>query len=61
MICKGAILDQYGQTPNHGKRRIRDLIHIISIEPLINGIIENFHIKGMNRFFNIIYDGLAMS
>ena len=50
-----------GQMLNHGKRRIRDVSHIRSIAPLINAILENYHIEGMKKISMIMSDGLTMS
>ena len=59
--CRYIIKDIHRHTMNYGRRIIRDVIHIIIISSLINEIIENSHIEGMNKIFNIMSDNLTIS
>ena len=48
--CKDTIQDNHIQALSNGKKIIRDVIHIITIEPFINSTIENYHIDAMHKF-----------
>ena len=59
--CKDIIQDHHVQMTNNDKIRIINVIHIRTISPFINYIIEIYYIEGMHKCWNIMSDDLTMS